>query len=204
MNWLAHLFLSENHIVYQHGNLLADLLKGRSWDGADARFDAGLAMHRSIDRFTDDHPVVARSKTRLGERGCLKGVVIDITYDHLLAKNWARFSRISLTEFVFAFHMNTPQALSHYPRNAQAFLNRLTATGHLLEYASFSAIEKALGRIDARLSPRVLRRETTSRYLPLVRRRMADLEDDFLLFMPDLITHFKALSEVTLDEHWLK
>ena len=34
MNWLAHVFLSENNIEHQLGNLLADPLKGRAWEEA--------------------------------------------------------------------------------------------------------------------------------------------------------------------------
>ncbi len=37
MNWLAHIFLSENHIEHQLGNLLTDPLKGKAWEGASDR-----------------------------------------------------------------------------------------------------------------------------------------------------------------------
>jgi len=41
MNWLAHVFLSENHIEHQLGNLLTDPLKGKAWEGASTRIYAG-------------------------------------------------------------------------------------------------------------------------------------------------------------------
>jgi len=38
MNWLAHVFLSENHIEHQLGNLLTDPLKDKAWEGASDSF----------------------------------------------------------------------------------------------------------------------------------------------------------------------
>ena len=55
MNWLAHIFLSENHIEHQLGNLLTDPLKGKVWEGAGERIRRGIMMHMHIDTFTDAH-----------------------------------------------------------------------------------------------------------------------------------------------------
>ena len=204
MNWLAHIFLSENHIGFQHGNLLADLLKGKSWEGADPRFMAGLAMHRAIDAYTDRHPQVLKSKARLRDGGRLKGVVIDITYDHLLARHWHRYAKIPLQSFIETFHRRSGEVLDDYPEAARIFLARLIRSGHLMEYASFGGIEKALWRIDQRLSHRVLARERALDYLPPVNDAMSEIEADFLLFMPDLIGHFKSVANLPSAHHWLR
>ncbi len=204
MNWLAHIFLSEAHIEYQHGNLLADLLKGKGWDGVGRQFEAGLEMHRRIDRFTDSHPRVRQSKSRLAKRGYLKGVVIDITYDHLLARNWRRFSNRPIKEFIETFHRRSGKILSRYPDEPRHFLSRLLETGHLFDYSEFTGINRALQRIDQRLSARLRAKETALSYLPLVRREISAIETDFLDFMPDLIQHFKTTSGLSFDDHWLR
>ncbi len=204
MNWLAHIFLSENNVEYQHGNLLADFLKGRSWESASDAFKSGIKAHQAIDHFTDSHPLVSRSQSRLGERGYLKGVVIDIVYDHLLVRNWLEFSSITHAEFIHRFNTESEEIYSSYPENARAFLSRLIASGHLMDYSSFSGVEKALLRIDDRLSQRVLRHESASEYLPMASVKLKQIEEDFLAFMPELIGHFKSLSGVTSDSHWLK
>ncbi len=204
MNWLAHIFLSDNHIEYQLGNLLADLLKGKSWPDASPRFDDGLAMHSAIDRFTDQHPCVKQSKSRLGTQGRLKAVVIDITYDHLLAKNWQHYSDQPLVDFINGFHTHAQLASHHYPEPARTFLSRLIRSGHLLHYHSLLGLEEAFRRLDLRLSDRVRRKESTLAYLPLVRDQLTNIEKDFSHFMPDLIDHFKSFSGLSLDDHWLK
>ncbi len=204
MNWLAHIFLSEPHIEFQHGNLLADLLKGRSWEGASVQFDAGLKMHRAIDRFTDMHPLVRQSKTRLGVNGYLRGVVIDIVYDHLLVKHWRRFSTLPYASFVEAFHRASRRVSADYPGEARQFLARLIDSGHLRDYASIAGVGKALWRIEKRLSPRVLAKEHALGYLPRVTCEIEGIEADFLEFMPQLIHHFKSMTAPSAPDHWLK
>ena len=204
MNWLAHLLLSKNDIEYQHGNLLADLLKGRSWGGASERFIDGLSMHRSIDAFTDRHPLVMTSKSRLRQGGRLKGVVIDITYDHLLACHWQHYAKTPLETFIETFHSRSREQLAGYPDVARAFLARLIESEHLMDYASIEGVATAFRRIDRRLSPRVLARERAVDYLPLVTDAMPGIEEDFLGFMPDLIGHFKSTANLRSDNHWLR
>jgi acyl carrier protein phosphodiesterase len=204
MNWLAHIFLSEDDIAYQHGNLLADMLKGRSWEGASPQFDAGLSMHRAIDSFTDSHPLVHKSTSRLGNSGYLKGVAIDITYDHLLAKHWQRFANLSLEQFIEAFHARSRVEMGSYPQRARHFIFRLIESDHLLDYQSITVLDKAFRRIEMRLSARVLAKEHMLDYLPIVNREISKIEQDFLDFMPELINHFTTQAKPLSNNHWLK
>jgi acyl carrier protein phosphodiesterase len=204
MNWLAHIFLSDNHIDYQIGNLLADFLKGRAWAGSSPQFNAGLKMHLAIDRFTDNHPCIMTSKSRLGQTGRLKGVVIDITYDHLLSRNWHRYSNIPRDQFIDTFHKRSQAVLTEYPANARAFLTRLVESRYLTDYNTLDGLEKAFCRTDGRLSTRVLARESTLSYFTMIKQEIRRIEEDFLRFMPDLISHFKYASRLPLQTHWLR
>ncbi|MEO0796184.1 MAG: hypothetical protein AAFX93_13525 [Verrucomicrobiota bacterium] len=87
MNWLAHIFLSPPNIENQLGNLLADLLKGRTWDDMSEGMRAGIQLHQAIDSFTDSHPCWKNSVRSLGDVGHLRGVVVDLAYDHMLSRN---------------------------------------------------------------------------------------------------------------------
>ncbi len=84
MNWLAHVFLSELKIDFQIGNYLADPLKGKLWDSTSDDMRRAIKTHITIDSFTDTHKTVSKSKSRLREKGLLKPVIIDLTYDYLL------------------------------------------------------------------------------------------------------------------------
>ena len=186
MNWLAHIFISRNHIDYQLGNLLADPLKGRGWDGASSELREGLRMHGSIDAFTDVHELVSKSKSRLGVNGYLRGVVIDVAYDHLLLNNWHHYSKVSLERYINTFYRQAASVVDGYPGRARGFVNRVIATKNLTSYGTYKGLELAFRRIDTRLSERVLKRESTTDYLPLLKSEMQGIEEDFHAFFPEL------------------
>lgn len=161
-------------------------------------------MHRIIDRYTDHHPCVQRSKSRLGEQGRLRGVVIDVVYDHLLAKHWSSYANPTFSSFIDQFHIQAMEASKYYPRETVSFVSRLVMSGHLKRYQYFQGLEEALSRIDQRLSARVLSRESSHDYLPLIKQELGMIEEDFSSFMPSLITHFKSASDPLRYDHWLK
>jgi acyl carrier protein phosphodiesterase len=203
MNWLAHVFLSENHIEHQLGNLLADPLKGRAWDGATPMFTKGLQTHLHIDTFTDAHPLVRQSKQRLKGRKYLKGVVIDIVYDHLLTKHWKQFSSKDFTAFTADFRSQAPLQIDGYPEKAQTVINRVVEIKLLSSYADLEGLGEGFKRIDRRLSERVLAKETTFGYLPLVASEMHNIEQDFLAFFPELMGHVKKGLDEEFLGHWV-
>ncbi|PIE72745.1 MAG: hypothetical protein CSA19_02175, partial [Deltaproteobacteria bacterium] len=120
MNYLAHTLLSTHHIDYQMGNLLADPLKGRAWQGCSQQHLDGMAMHKAIDIFTDNSLYVKAAKAHLGS-GYLKGVVLDIVFDHYLSKHWERFVRVEFEDFVQSFYQRAKRQQSRLPPAGQAF-----------------------------------------------------------------------------------
>jgi len=203
MNWLAHVFLSEKHIEHQLGNLLADPLKGRAFEGATPMFKKGLQTHLLIDTFTDKHPLVRQSKRRLKNRKYLKGVVIDIVYDHLLTKHWAKFSSSDFKEFTAEFRTQAPLQIDGYPEKAKTIINRVVEIKLLSSYSDLEGLGEGFKRIDRRLSERVLAKETTFGYLPLVADEMENLEEDFLAFFPELMAHIKKNLDDDYLMHWV-
>jgi len=202
MNWLAHIFLSEQNIHYQLGNLLADPCKGRAFPGASAAFKQGMKMHVDIDAFTDSHPDFLTSKSRLNKKGHLKGVVIDLTYDVFLTQYWHEYSNISLDEFLDGFYLEARQAMASYPKELSAFVEKLIQVDHLRNYRNLTDLEFTLSRVDKRLSANVLKRESTSDYLPLIEESFSLLAEDFKCFFPHLLEHVKAKSQLENLTHW--
>lgn len=202
MNWLAHVFLSENHIEHQLGNLLTDPLKGKAWEGASDRVHKGIMMHKRIDTFTDTHPVVSQSKALLTPRGHLKGVVLDILYDHFLSLHWDRFCTIPREIFLDNFRSKALVAIGDYPDKAQQVISRVIASRQLSSYEHMDGVVAAFGRIDRRLSDRALSKDNTTRYIPLIAKERDELEENFLIFFPELML---AVKETCLRDdvvHW--
>ncbi len=88
MNYLAHFLLSGESTSILVGNFIGDLVRGNQFSTLDPAIQRGIMLHRAIDRFTDAHPVVRRSKQRAqAVTGRYASVVIDVFYDHFMARD---------------------------------------------------------------------------------------------------------------------
>lgn len=202
MNWLAHVLLSEHHIDYQLGNLLTDPLKGKAWEGASEHVHKGIIMHKRIDSFTDTHAIVSKSKAMITPRGHLKGVVLDILYDHFLSLHWDKFCTIPRELFLKDFHSKALYAIVDYPQKAQHIITRVVNSRQLSSYEHMDGVVAAFERIDKRLSDRALGKDNCERYIPLIAQERDVLEEKFLCFFPELM---QAAKETCLRDdilHW--
>jgi acyl carrier protein phosphodiesterase len=202
MNWLAHVFLSEQKIDFQIGNFLADPLKGKAWDGASLDMIKGMETHKQIDSYTDSHKVVSTSKARLRKKGLLKGVIIDLVYDYLLTKNWSYFSNLAKNEFLTSFNKNAQDRLSAFPERPRKLVANLTQEDRLNKYNSLEQLHRAFQRIDTRLSPQLLARETATSYFDEVCAVEEDLEKDFMSFFPELCSFIRTDINSEHLTHW--
>ncbi|MGH1484933.1 MAG: ACP phosphodiesterase [Cellvibrionaceae bacterium] len=204
MNWLAHILLSKKSIDYQLGNILADPLKGKCWPDAHPSVKEGFAMHRRIDAFTDTNEYFLKSKSRLGKKGYLKGVIVDMIYDHLLLKHWDEFSAIDINTFINQFYHHATQTIIHYPDEAQHFIERIIQSKVLTSYATVEGLALSFQRIDYRLSKRILAKESASDYTSVIEGNMLLIEEDFIQFFPQMIAFFKYNSQGGTEEYWLR
>ena len=85
---------------------MADAVKGNKYLAFDDEIQKGIMLHRAIDSYTDQHELVKLSKKRLNQRyNHYNGVIIDIFYDHFLAKNWSQYSAIPLPLYASEIYM---------------------------------------------------------------------------------------------------
>ncbi len=202
MNWLAHVFLSPKQIEVQLGNILADPLKGRAWEGASDAIVQGMQLHTYIDSFTDTHPLVKRSKATITPRGHLKGVVLDILYDHFLSLHWERFCQVDREKFLIDFRNKALDEVHTYPPLAQDILSRVVNNRQLSSYAHMEGVVAAFERIDRRLSVRARGKDNMQRYIPLIAKERDALERDFLDFFPQLMAHTGKQCSAYQMRHW--
>lgn len=145
MNFLAHLYLSKENKNILIGNFIADAVKGKKHENYPKEIQAGILLHRQIDYFTDTHPIVRKSKRRLHERyDHYDGVIIDILYDHFLAKNWLNYSEIPLEIYAKNVYSFFQENIGILPPEMQKLLPYMIEYNWLVSYASISGIEKIL------------------------------------------------------------
>ena len=100
MNYLVHLLLPGESTSILVGNFIGDSGHGKQFSTLDPAMQRGILLHRAIDRFTATHPVIRRSKQRAQTvTGRYASVVIDVFYDHFLARDWAFHHAMSLPEY---------------------------------------------------------------------------------------------------------
>lgn len=201
MNYLAHTLLSKNRVDYQLANLLADPLKGKPWTGCTQDHRDGLIMHKLIDRYTDANPHVVRAKSRLGA-GLLKGIVIDITFDHFICKHWQTFVAVEFEDFIATFYHGAMQQVKDLPPRGKTFVQRMVKYDFLHSYTAFANLEKVFDKFDQRLSPALREKEQTSDHIPELNRHAEAIEADFLQFFPELIHYFLEKSGASTNEHY--
>jgi acyl carrier protein phosphodiesterase len=202
MNWLAHIFLSEQKIDFQIGNFLADPLKGRLWENASMDMIKGMKTHKIIDSYTDSHEIVSISKRRLREKGLLKPVIIDLTYDYFLTKNWNEFCKIPIEEFSEVFYHQANQRIPYLPKHTNEPIQNMIQRDLLNKYHNLDQLKISFERMDKRLSPRLKQRETASSYIDDVLKNIDYLENDFLEFFPQLCDKIKDDLNKDKIKHW--
>jgi acyl carrier protein phosphodiesterase len=196
VNHLAHLFLAEPTPPMMLGSLLADFVKGNAHLAYPTEVQAGIAQHRQVDAFTDAHPLVHRSIGRISRKwGWFSGIIIDVAYDHFLARNWSAFTETPLRQFTQHAYATLQQLEAFMPDTMQYLIRRMIAEDRLMAYSHLEGVEQTLGRISSRLRQRFQKREIRmERAVEDLREHHDDLERDFLGFFPELIQESRRLS----------
>lgn len=189
MNWLAHLYLSEPRTEFQLGNVMTDILKGHRWPSMSDDFLSGINCHHKIDAYTDRHQVVERSKARLKGNPRLRGIVVDVFYDHLLTHHWQEYCDVSMRLYLDDFYELALTSSKAYPQLAQEFVQSLVESDRLGRYGDMEELSWAYERIDTHLSERALRRGRLVEFMPSLKEQCKNLAADFTSFFPQLMQH---------------
>lgn len=168
------------------GNFIADHVKGNKFSHYHEDIQKGILLHREIDTFTDAHDVVRTSKRRLHERyRHYDGVIIDIFYDHFLAKNWKNYSEIPLNVYVNSVYNLLNENLEILPEKTQEMLPVMIQYNWLYNYQFAKGIHEVLNGMNRRTKGKSKMNLATEDLL----EHYQAFEEDFTAFFSDL-KHF--------------
>jgi acyl carrier protein phosphodiesterase len=186
LNFLAHLYLSQNQTNIMIGNFIADHIRGNNYESFSKEIQQGIFLHREIDTFTDAHKVVRKSKRRLHKRyRHYDGVIIDIFYDYFLAKNWANYSAIPLDVYSDAVNKLFDEIKLELPVKSQNFIKYMIEYNILFNYQYKEGIAKVLNGMNSRTKGK----SQMNLAIEDLHDLENELEEDFTLFFEDLIVH---------------
>lgn len=184
MNYLAHVYLSGTNDLLKIGNFMADSIKGSSYLNYDLELQKGILLHRHIDSYTDAHPIYRQSKHRLHEKyGHYSGVIMDILYDHFLAKNWATYSPVKLEDFATQFYDLMAKKNELLPEKIKRIVPYMISENWFVSYASLTGIEKILFQMDYKTHHRVAMHEAVIE----LKNYYKEFENEFTLFFEELM-----------------
>jgi len=197
MNFLAHIYLSKDDELITIGNFIADAVKGNKYKNYDKKIQLGILLHREIDTYTDQHPIFKQSTKRLHKNySHYSGVIVDIFYDHFLAKNWTLYSNSTLSNYVDSFYQNLENHYDLLPKRIQNMLPYMIVDNWLLNYQYKEGIAKVLSGMNRR-----------TKYKSGMNNAINDLEEfyldfgnEFTLFFKDLIQYSNQKLELIAKE----
>lgn len=189
MNFLAHIYLSGDNDLIKIGNFMADGIHGKNFEDFPKEVGLGIMLHREIDTFTDFHPVFRKSKHRLHEKyGHYSGVIIDIFYDHFLAKNWTRYSDEKLEDFAEHFYHILNDNYSILTDKTKGMMPYMIQYNWLASYATIEGISRILFQMDHRTKNRSGMQFSVKE----LQEYYADFEEEFTLFFEEMRAFVKG------------
>lgn len=186
MNYLAHIYLSGDNDLVTIGNFIADGIKGKNYKKRKREVQIGILLHRHIDTFTDAHKTVRISTKRLHKNyGHYSGVIVDILYDHFLAKNWRKYSNINLENYINSFYNSLETHYEILPLRIQKMMPYMLADNWLLSYASIDGISRVL----VGMNKRTKNISGMDKAVNELEEFYQEFESEFTLFFDELIIY---------------
>lgn len=184
MNYLAHIYLSGTNDLLKIGNFMADSIKGNDYEKFDSEIKKGILLHRHIDSFTDMHPIYRQSKHRLHQKyGHYSGVIMDILYDHFLARNWSKFSDEKLENYANNFYQLLQDNYDILTERIKGMMPYMIARNWFVSYATIAGLEMILFQMDYKTKHRANMQEA----IVELQEFYAEFESEFFLFFQELI-----------------
>ncbi|MBI3512437.1 MAG: DUF479 domain-containing protein [Bacteroidetes bacterium] len=186
MNFLAHFYLAGNKAGLLIGNFIADDVKGKKYLDYPENIQQGILMHRAIDHFTDTHPVTSKAKDLLREEfNHYSGVILDVFFDHFLAKNWNEFSSETLADFSQRTYAFLGKHAHTFPERPRTMLPYMREHDWLMAYAHTEGVHRVL----TGMSRRVKFNSGMERATAALEKNYDQFEKFFREFFPELVQH---------------
>lgn len=170
------------------GNFMADGIHGKHFDNFPIEIQKGIILHREIDTFTDAHPIFRQSTKRLHPNyHHYSGIIVDIFYDHFLAKNWSNYSDEKLEDFTERFYQSLRDNYDSLTPKIQKMVPYLIQQNWLMSYQTIEGIAIILEKMDNRM-----KRDSNMRFsIVELRTFYSEFEQEFIDFFAALIEHTK-------------
>lgn len=151
MNFLAHALLAGDDPALIVGGVVGDWIKGPLPGQLPADLARGVALHRAIDSHAETHPAFRASRARVSpERRRYAGILVDIFYDHLLARAWGDHHPTPLATYCTGIYRHIADRLDDLPPSSHHAMQLMAREDWLHSYADLDNIADVLQRMASR------------------------------------------------------
>ena len=187
MNFLGHLYFSNNDKDLMLSNLYGDFVKGKNYTKYPEIVQKGITLHRSIDHFIDTHPAVTELRLSLYDKlPKVAGVAIDLYFDHLLARNWKQFHDKNYEDFLADFYIHEADFEQELKIEFSQFMYFIRTKKWLDYYPTSFGLQKSCEGVAKRISfENVLHKAPEQFYL-----KENEISQCFEQYMNDAINKF--------------
>lgn len=183
MNFLAHIYLSFDDEEITLGNFIADSIRANKFDHLPERVQKGIMLHREIDTYTDAHAIPKMSSKKLHKNfGHYSRVIVDIFYDHFLAKNWSKYSEVPLAIYVDDFYDLLEDNFEILPVGVKRMMPYMITDNWLFNYSKIEGIGRVLNGMNRRTKNK-----------SKMNFAIIDLEEHYGAFEKEFTTFFEEL-----------
>jgi acyl carrier protein phosphodiesterase len=184
MNFLAHIYLSFDDEEISIGNFIADSIRGNRFQHLPEKIRQGIVLHRAIDTYTDAHPVPRQSSKRLHKNHShYSGVIVDVFYDHFLARSWESYSEEPLEQYAERFYRLLKEHYKILPDPTKHLMPYMIRDNWLVNYATVEGIDRVLNGLYRRTG----KKSNMNKAVEDLVEHYDLFEAEFTLFFQDLI-----------------
>lgn len=188
MNYLAHIHIADYCNSDIAGNLLGDFIKGDPSGKFPAHIVQGIKLHRFVDSYTDQHPLMKQAKLCFPPQlRRFAPIALDVFWDHCLSTHWLDYHlqpyKEPLQQFCRRMQLQCDNTIENLPEPYLRVTESMWQDEWLLSYTEMDNIRFALKRISqrsARIAPVAECYGTLERRHSLLNELFADLYPDLL------------------------
>lgn len=168
---------------------MGDGIRGKDYQRFHPDIQVGVLLHRSIDSFTDFHAVFRQSKHRLVPKyNHFSGIIVDMFYDHFLAKEWSLYHHEELHVFCQRFYRELENHYKELNLKTRDLLPYLLKQNWLERYAHLTDLQQILKQMDSRFSfPSKMNESVEDLF-----EHYESFQREFHLFFKDLMVHSES------------
>lgn len=188
MNYLGHIYFSNNDFELAKANLYGDYIKGSDLSNYSELIQKGIRLHREIDNYIDHHPLITEKLLPIlrPELPKVAPIAVDLIFDHLLAKNWSDFHTKKLTDYLEEFYASIRSNQQEFSLTFLQQLGRMESFRWLNVYSEFEGLIKLSHGVSRKLNFTNSLPNTPDVFL----KNEVEITEIFYQFMKDAQAHF--------------